>query len=135
DAIMAELLGDPDASFRTTAVLYQDFLVRCRIRRVPGEPPALPAFRRLLAVARVSPEKDVAQSEGWKQALSLSETLTDDVQGVFLVLSQAELTGAPGPSDAARARLYGTHSSSRSRRLLTWFEWRGWVVIRPDLRH
>src|SRR5690606_8048941 len=92
DAIMAELLGDPDASFRTVAVLYQDFLVRCRIRRIPGEPPALPAFKRKLAVARVAPDAEVAQSDGWQQALALSETLTDDVQGVFLVLAQAALT-------------------------------------------
>jgi hypothetical protein len=135
DAIMAELLGDPDASFRTVAVLYQDFLVRCRIRRVPGEPPALPAFKRRLAVARVAPDRDVAQSDGWQQALSLSETLTDDVQGVFLVLAQAALTSAPCPSDATLARLYGTHSASRARRLLTWFEERGLLVVRLDFRN
>src|SRR5690606_12327681 len=70
DAIMGELLADPDASFRNVAVLYQDFLVRCRIRRVPGEPPALPAFKRRLAVARVAPDREIAQSEGWQQALS-----------------------------------------------------------------
>ncbi|MCR6671929.1 ATP-binding protein [Devosia ginsengisoli] len=135
DAIMAELLGDPDASFRTVAVLYQDFLVRCRIRRVPGEPPALPAFKRRLAVARVAPDTEVAQSDGWQQALSLSETLTDDVQGVFLVLAQAALTSAPCPSDATLARLYGTHSASRARRLLTWFEERGLLVVRLDFRN
>ncbi|SEQ15541.1 hypothetical protein SAMN05428969_2224 [Devosia sp. YR412] len=134
DAIMAELLGDPDASFRTVAVLYQDFLVRCRIRRVPGEPPALPAFKRRLAVARVAPDKEVAQSDGWQQALTMSETLTEDVQGVFLVLAQAALTSAPCPSDATLARLYGTHSSSRARRLLTWFEERGLLVVRLDFR-
>jgi hypothetical protein len=135
DAIMAELLGDPDASFRTVAVLYQDFLVRCRIRRVPGEPPALPAFKRKLAVARVAPDREVAQSDGWQQALSLSETLTDDVQGVFLVLAQAALTASPCPSDATLARLYGTHSASRARRLLTWFEERGLLVVRLDFRN
>ncbi|QQR37036.1 ATP-binding protein [Devosia oryziradicis] len=135
DAIMAELLGDPDASFRTVAVLYQDFLVRCRIRRVPGEPPALPAFKRRLAVARVAPDREVAQSDGWQQALSMSETLTDDVQGVFLVLAQAALTSAPCPSDATLARLYGTHSASRARRLLTWFEERGLLVVRLDFRN
>jgi hypothetical protein len=135
DAIMAELLGDPDASFRTVAVLYQDFLVRCRIRRVPGEPPALPAFKRKLAVARVAPEAEMARSDGWQQALSLSETLTDDVQGVFLVLAQAALTSAPCPSDATLARLYGTHSASRARRLLTWFEERGLLVVRLDFRN
>ena len=133
-AVMAELLGDPDAGFRTTAVLYQDFLVRCRIRRVPGEPPALPAFRRLLAVARAAPDEQVAASGGWQQALALSETLTDDVQGVFLVVAQAALSGGPCPSDATLARLYGTHSASRARRLLTWFEERGLVVLRTDFR-
>jgi hypothetical protein len=135
DAIMGELLGDPDASFRTVAVLYQDFLVRCRIRRVPGEPPALPAFKRRLAVARVAPDAETAGSTAWQQALTLSETLTDDVQGVFLVLAQAALTGAPCPSDATLARLYGTHSSSRARRLLTWFEERGLLVLRLDFRN
>ncbi len=133
-SVMAELLSDPDAGFRTHAVLYQDFLVRCRIRRVPGEPPALPAFKRLLAVARVAPDETVASSDGWQQALSLSETLTDDVQGVFLVIAQAALTGAPCPSDATLARLYGTHSSSRARRLLTWFEERGLIILRTDFR-
>lgn len=132
--VMSELMGDPDAGFRTTAVLYQDFLVRCRIRRVPGEPPALPAFKRLLAVARVAPDEETASSDGWQQALALSETLTDDVQGVFLVIAQAALTGAPCPSDATLARLYGTHSSSRARRLLTWFEERGLIVLRTDFR-
>jgi len=135
DAIMAELLGDPDASFRTVAVLYQDFLVRCRIRRVPGEPPALPAFKRKLAVARVAPDAETARSDGWQQALAMSETLTDDVQGVFLVLAQAALSAAPCPSDATLARLYGTHSASRARRLLTWFEERGLLVVRLDFRN
>ncbi len=133
--VMAELMSDPDAGFRNTAQLYQDFLVRCRIRRVPGEPPALPAFKRLLAVARVAPDEETISSDGWQQALTLSETLTDDVQGVFLVIAQAALTGAPCPSDATLARLYGTHSSSRARRLLTWFEERGLVVLRTDFRN
>ncbi|WP_332700275.1 ATP-binding protein [Devosia sp.] len=135
DAIMAELLGDPDASFRTVAVLYQDFLVRCRIRRVPGEPPALPAFKRKLAVARVAPDVETASSDAWQQALTMSAALTDDVQGVFLVLAQAAVTNAPCPSDATLARLYGTHSASRARRLLTWFEERGLLVVRLDFRN
>jgi hypothetical protein len=134
-AVMEELMGDPDAGFRTNAQLYQDFLVRCRIRRVPGDPPALPQFKRMLNVARVAPEEEVAKSEGWQQALDLSETLTDDVQGVFLVLAQAALTSQPCPSDATLARLYGTHSSSRARRLLTWFEERGLIVLRTDFRN
>jgi DNA helicase HerA-like ATPase len=134
DAVMRELLEDPDAGFRTVAVLYQDFLVRCRIRRVPGEPPALPAFRRKLAVARAGVEAELAGSESWQQALTLSETLTDDIQGVFLMVARAALAGVPCPSDATLARAYGTHSTGRARRLLTWFEERGLIVVRLDFR-
>ena len=132
NGVMRELLEDPDASFRSVAVLYQDFLVRCRIRRVPGEPLALPAFRRRLAVARAGVDEEVAAGEAWQQALGLSERLADDVQGVFLLVAQAATTGAPCPSDAALARAYGTHSAGRARRLLTYFEERGLVVVRTD---
>ncbi|GLQ56914.1 ATP-binding protein [Devosia nitrariae] len=134
DAVMRELLDDPDAGFRSVAVLYQDFLVRCRIRRVPGDPPALPAFRRKLAVARAGVAAEIAESEAWQQALALSESLTDDVQGVFLMIAQAAVAGEPCPSDATLARAYGTHSPSRARRLLTWFEERGLIVVRLDFR-
>jgi len=132
DGVMAELLQDPDASFRSVSVLYQDFLVRCRIRRVPGEPLALPAFRRRLAVARAGVDDDLAAGDAWQQALSLSERLADDVQGVFLLVAQAAVAGLPCPSDAALAQAYGTHSVSRARRLLTYFEERGLIVIRTD---
>ncbi|CAN7249098.1 hypothetical protein Brsp04_00911 [Brucella sp. NBRC 12952] len=134
EKVMREIVDDPEASFRSVAVLYQDFLVRCRIHRVPGEPLALPAFRRRLAVAQASIESDVATGETWQKALALSESLTDDVQGVFLIVAQAAVTGAICPSDAALARAYGTHSLSRARRLLTYFEERGLLVVRNDFK-
>jgi hypothetical protein len=62
----------------------------------------------------------------------MSETLTDDIQGVFLVVARAALAGQPCPPDATLARLYGTHSLSRARRLLTYFEERGLLVVRTD---
>ncbi|RUT33018.1 ATP-binding protein [Arsenicitalea aurantiaca] len=132
DAILAEILEDPEASFRTVAVLYQDFLVRCRIRRVGGEPVPLAAFRRLLAVARAGVETGEPDDGAWAQALALSASLADEVQGVFLVVARAAVDRAPCPSDAALARAYGTHSLGRARRLLTYFEERGLVVLRVD---
>jgi hypothetical protein len=135
EAVIRELLEDRDAAFRSVAVLYQDFLVRCRIRRVRGEALALPAFRRKLAVVRAGVDADAAGSETWQHALELSNQLADDVQGVFLVLARAALEGAPCPSDAALARAYGTHSTGRARRLLTYFEERGLLVVRMDLRN
>jgi hypothetical protein len=134
EGVLREILDDPDASFRTVAVLYQDFLVRCRIRRVPGEPLALPAFRQKFAVARAGVDSDLAQSSGWQTALSLAGSLPDDVHGVFLSLAQAALGSAPCPADAAIARAYGTHSLSRARRLLGYFEERGLIVVRTDFK-
>ena len=134
DAALTEMLEDPDASFRSVAVLYQDFLVRCRIRRVPGEPMGLPAFKRKLAVLRAGVAEELAQTDAWQTALELSHSLDEDVQGVFLLLAQASVAALPCPSDAAIARAYGTHSTGRARRLLTWFEERGLLVIRLDGR-
>ncbi len=64
--------GSRRRAFRSDAVLYQDFLVRCRIRRVPGEALALPAFRRRLAVARAGVREEHAGSDRWQTALGLS---------------------------------------------------------------
>lgn len=132
EQVLAEILQDADAAFRTDSVLYQDFLVRCRIRRVPGEPLQLPLFRRQLAVARAGVAGEAAEGEAWRQALAMSESLPDDVQAVFLIVAQAALSGAPCPSDAALARAYGSHSPRRARRLLSYFEERGLVVLRTD---
>jgi DNA helicase HerA-like ATPase len=132
EQVMREILEDPDASFRTDAVLYQDFLVRCRIHRVPGAPLSLSAFRRRYAVARAGVGGEVATSEGWQAALNLSEGLPDDLQGVFLVVAQAAIAGEPCPSDATLARAYGTHSARRARRLLAYFEERGLLIVRID---
>jgi uncharacterized protein len=134
ETVLRGVIDDPDSAFRSVAVLYQDFLVRCRIARVPGEPLALHAFRRKLAVARAGVDKDIAAGETWQQALVLSESLTDDIQGVFLIIAQAAVTGAPCPSDASLARAYGSHSPSRARRLLTYFEEQGLLVVHTDFR-
>jgi len=88
DAVLREILEDADAAFRSDAVLYQDFLVRSRIRRVPGEPLPLSAFRRRLAIARAGVDES-SGGEAWATALSLSETLPDDLQGIFLMVARA----------------------------------------------
>jgi len=129
NTIMREILSDSDANFRSTAVLYQDFLVRCRIRRLHGDLPDLSAFRRRLAIAQADLTQEAADSEAWAQALTLSENLSDDLHGVFLHLAQAAIMARPCPDDATLARLYGTHSHSRARRLLSYFEERGLIVI------
>ena len=132
DKVMQDVLEDPESGFRNVAVLYQDLLVRCRIQRIPGEPLALPAFRRRLAIGRARVAADVAAGAEWQQVLTLSERLPDDVQSVFLAVAQEAISGGQCPPDATLARIYGTHSVSRARRLLAYFEERNLIVVRTD---
>ncbi|HLM38580.1 MAG TPA: ATP-binding protein [Microvirga sp.] len=134
DAILREILADPEAAFRSVAVLYQDFLVRCRIRRVGGEPPNLPAFRRRLAVARAGVDTATAAGSEWDRALALAGDLPEDIQGVYLLLARAALEGSPCPPDGEIARACGSRSPGRARRLVAYLETRNIVVTRADPR-
>jgi hypothetical protein len=134
DAILREILADPEAAFRSVAVLYQDFLVRCRIRRVGGEPPNLPAFRRRLAVARAGVDTATAAGSEWDRALALAGDLPEDIQGVYLLLARAALEGSPCPPDGEIARACGSRSPGRARRLVAYLETRSIVVTRADPR-
>jgi hypothetical protein len=134
DAILREILSDPDAAFRSVAVLYQDFLVRCRIRRVGGEPLNLPAFRRRLAVARAGVDMASAEGTEWDKAVAFAAELSEDIQGVYLLLARAALEQAPCPSDGEIARACGSRSPGRARRLVAYMESRNVVVTRADPR-
>jgi DNA helicase HerA-like ATPase len=129
---LADVLAGNDSTFRSDAELYQDFLVRCRIRRLSGAALALPDFRHRLAVIRSGADEEMQASELWLKALTLSHAVTDDLKAVFLMLANAALRGMPCPSDAALARSYGTHSVRRARRLLGYFEEQGLVVLHQD---
>lgn len=136
DLALREILGESDAAFRTIPVLYQDFLVRCRIRRVGGEPLSLSAFRRRLAVAHAGIDLAEAEAEDspWAEVLGMAGALPDDMQGVFLSLARAAFDRRPCPSDAEVARAYGSRSPGRARRLLAYMEERQVIVCRLDGR-
>src|SRR5918995_2782246 len=134
DAILREILADPEAAFRSVAVLYQDFLVRCRIRRIGGEPLNLPAFRRRLAVARAGVDTATAEGSDWDRAVAFAGDLEEDIQGVYLLLARAALEGAPCPPDGEIARACGSRSPGRARRLVAYMESRNIVVTRNDPR-
>ncbi|HZB61919.1 MAG TPA: ATP-binding protein [Microvirga sp.] len=134
DAILREILADPEAAFRSVAVLYQDFLVRCRIRRIGGEPLNLPAFRRRLAVARAGVDTATAEGSEWDRAVTFAGDLPEDIQGVYLLLARAALEGSPCPPDGEIARACGSRSPGRARRLIAYMETRNIVVTRGDPR-
>ncbi|CAN7391266.1 helicase HerA domain-containing protein [Rhizobium sp. LjRoot254] len=128
---LADVMEGANA-FRTDAELYQDFLVRCRIRRLVGTQLSLADFRGRLAVIRSGADAETMASDAWAKTLTLSHAVTDDLKAVFLMLANAALNGQPCPPDAAIARSYGTHSVRRARRLLGYFEEQGLVVVHQD---
>src|SRR5690606_32924584 len=84
------------------------------------------------AVARAGVSPEIATSEAWASALSLSTRVSDDLQGVFLLTAKAAIAADPCPSDAQIAKAYGTHSARRARRLLGYFEEQGLIVVHTD---
>jgi len=129
---LGDVLDRGDAAFRSDAELFQEFLVRCRIRRLTGATVSLPDFRNRLAVIRSGADTQMQASEPWAKALALAHGVTDDLKALFLMLANAAIAAQPCPSDAAIARAYGTHSVRRARRLLAYFEEQGLVVIHQD---
>jgi len=134
EAILASMLEEPDAAYHSVAVLFQDFVVRCRIQKIAGEAMSLPEFRRRLAVARAGVPVQAPQGSDWQAAVALAGHLTDDLQGMFLLLARAAMDGAPCPGDMALARACGSRSPGRARRLLAYMEERGFVALRTDRR-
>jgi hypothetical protein len=132
--ILRDMLADSGAASRPNAVLYQDFSVRCRMRRLGRDLPDLADFRRRLAVARAGAGADTLQHPAWGQALEAAAGLPEELQTLFLFIARAAIDRQPAPSDAALAEAYGTHSPSRARRLLAFLEERGAIVIHVDFR-
>lgn len=128
--ILAEMACDDESTFQAAAVLYQDFSVRCRMRRIPANALDLATFRRRLAmaVAGIADPSD----ERWADLLRIARTVPDDLLGPFLVLAKAAQDGDPCPDDQMLARAYGTSSRGRIRRLMDHLEKSGLIVVRTD---
>jgi hypothetical protein len=132
DRILIALLADPEAGFRAIGVLYQDFLVRCRIEGLGTGAPDLTAFRRMLTRARAGISAEMAQDEAWQDVAARAAMLPEDMQGIFMMLAGRAREGLPCPGDPAIARAYGTRSRGRARRVLTYMEEQGLIVCQLD---
>src|SRR5947209_6409562 len=130
--ILGDILAEPDAGFRVIGVLYQEFVVRCRIEGLASVVPDLSAFRRMLTRARAGVGSDMAEDDAWRDVSVRASLLPEDMQGVFMMIARAAKEGWPCPSDAAIARAYGTHSLRRARHLLTYIEEQGLIVCQLD---
>jgi len=134
-AVMAEALhgivADPDSALRPAAALFQDFQVRCRmagLRRVALDPSS---FSRRLAAARAGIYEP--EDEQWAPAITAAAAVPDEMLGAFLLIARAARENAPCPTDEEIARIYGTSSLGRARRVLSYMEDRDVIVTRTDL--
>ena len=104
--------------------------MRCRMQRLTAGQIDMAQFRRrfALAVAGVT-EPDSAP---WRDILRVASVLSDDLLAPFLLIARAALAGAPCPGDDELARVYGTSSPGRIRRLIEHYERSGLIVVRTD---
>ena len=134
DAAVTEILVDMAAedgcTFQPSAKLFQDFSVRCRMQRLTAGHVDMAQFRRRFAMA-VAGVKD-PRGEPWRDILRVAAPLADDLLAPFLVIARAAQTNAPCPDDDELARIYGTNSLGRIRRLLDHYERSGLIVVRTD---
>lgn len=129
--VLRAITEDADSAYRPPSVLYQDFLVRCRMVGLARPALDLSGFVRRLSAARAgihgNPDAD------WAEALEAARALPDDMLGPFLLIARAAREGLPCPSDMEIAATYGTSSLGRARRLVAYIESRDLIVTRIDL--
>ena len=132
-AVLRDIVADPEAALRPAPALFQDFVLRCRMRGVARPPLDASQFGRSLAFARAGFFPDDLEDDGWAGALRIADTVPEDMLGVFMLIARAARMEAPCPSEAEIARVYGTHSIGRVRRLLGYMETKTYVAFRVDL--
>jgi uncharacterized protein len=128
--ILLEIAAEEGCTYQTPALLFQDFSVRCRMRRITAPGIDLVQFRRRFAVA-VAGIDDPA-SEVWADVLRIARAVPEDLLAPFLLLARAAQQAAPCPDDEELAKVYGTSSPGRIRRLLEHYEKSGLIVVRTD---
>ncbi len=128
--ILIDMVAEPDCTFQSPAKLFQDFSVRCRMQRLTAGHVDMEQFRRRFAMV-VAGVTDAA-ADPWPAILRVAASLADDLLAPFLVIARAAQDGAPCPDDDELARVYGTNSPGRLRRLLEHYERSGLIVVRTD---
>ncbi len=130
-AALRAIVDDGDAAGKSAAVLFQDFQVRCRMTGLRVPPLDMAAFIRRLAAARAGIFEGL--DDEWAAALEAGSKVPDEMLGAFLLIARAAAENQPGPSDADLARVYGTSSIGRARRVVSYMEERDIIVSRVDL--
>ena len=130
EALIASIAAEEGSTYQSASALYQGFLIRCRAQRLVGPLPDMTRFRRRFSIATAGLDR---LEDGAREAvLNLAAVVEDDVLAPFLVIAAAASEGYPAPDESELARVYGTSSPGRIRRLLDHLERQGLIVVRED---
>jgi hypothetical protein len=128
--VLAEMAAEDGATYQPLASLFRDFAIRCRQRGVPSAHVDTVLFRRLFAFACARLDRlDDAQRAAVEK---LAENVEDDVLAPYLAICVAAAQDRNAPDEAELARVYGSSSPGRVRRLLDHLERMGLIVVRED---
>ena len=128
--IVRDLADQEGATFQSSAVLYRDFALRCRQLGVRSAHIDMLRFRRLFAYA--SAGLDRLELPVRKAIEQLAENVPEDVLAPYLTIAAAAAQGRAGPDEEEVARVYGSSSPSRVRRLLDHLERQGLIAVREE---
>lgn len=130
EAVVRELALSEGATFRPATALFRDFAIRCRQQGVASAHIDITRFRRMFACETGG----LVRLEGATRAQveTLITGVEDDVLAPFLAMAVSEALGEPMPDEDELARLYGSSSPSRIRRLLDHLERSGLIVVREE---
>jgi DNA helicase HerA-like ATPase len=133
EAVLDGLFSEAGATGRSVAKLYDEFLARCRKRRLSGRVLDIVHFRRRLVLAQAGITPAVAELPGWPQAVAIAGRLDEAFQGLFLHLASAAIQDLPCPTDQMIAQACGTHSPRRALGLLARMQALGIVELYEEL--
>ena len=129
--VLAEMAAEPDATFQQAGALFQDFTIRCRMQGIKAHGLDATVFRKRFSAALAGFD-GTDQDETTDLIMGLAQSVPEDLLAPFLAMARAASLGEPCPDDDALARLYGTSSTGRVRRMIEYLERSGLIVVRTD---
>lgn len=130
DDVVRMLAAEDGATFTPTAQLFRDFAIRCRQRGIASAHIDIARFRRLFACAVGGLDRLDAPARASVE--HMIDGIADDVLAPYLAMVVAASLGEPMPDEDALARIYGSASPSRVRRMLDHLERSGLIVVREE---
>jgi uncharacterized protein len=128
--VVRALAAQDGATFLPAAQLFRDFAIRCRQRGIASAHIDIAGFRRLFACAVGG--LDRLEEPERSSVEKMIEGVEDDVLAPYLAMVVAASLGEPMPDEDELARIYGSSSPSRVRRLLDHLERSGLIVVREE---